>query len=156
MATSSIFDTVKIKDSKTAESFIHAIEESEKAKETVPAKKIDSRMATREDSAKLREMRMLVHNDPGKEAIPMTLQQQAWGLINELQEEGVQAVIQVMILMLPQKKKNYETDDKGDPSVSPKMRAYLKMQELRKVTAKYDVSESQRAEALNEKFGTFG
>ena len=58
MSTSSIFDTVKIKDSKTAESFIRAIEESEKAKEIVPAIKINSRIATREDSAKLREMRM--------------------------------------------------------------------------------------------------
>ena len=58
MATSSIYDTVKIKDSKTAESLILAIEESEKVKSTVPVMKNNSRMATKEDSARLRKIRM--------------------------------------------------------------------------------------------------
>lgn len=39
---------------------------------------------------------------------------------------------------------------------SPKMRAYLRMQELRKETAAYEVSDGQRAQALDEKFGTIG
>ena len=57
MATSSIYDTVKIKDSKVAESFVDAIEESERANREIPVIHIDSRMATREDSARLHEMR---------------------------------------------------------------------------------------------------
>ena len=57
MATSSIFDTVKIRDPKVGESFMNAIEESEKAKKTMPVVRLDSRMATREDSVRLYEMR---------------------------------------------------------------------------------------------------
>ena len=57
MATSSIYDTVKIRDAKVVESFMNAIEESEKAKASIPFVRCDSRMATREDSARLREMR---------------------------------------------------------------------------------------------------
>jgi len=40
--------------------------------------------------------------------------------------------------------------------VTPKMKAFLRMQELRKETSKYDISEAQRETALDEKFGTFG
>ena len=42
------------------------------------------------------------------------------------------------------------------PVNSPKMRAYLRMQELRKETVAYEVSDGQRAQALDEKFGTIG
>ena len=43
-------------------------------------------------------------------------------------------------------------DVKEDP-FNPKMKAYMRMQELRKETAKYDISEIQRDKALDEKFG---
>lgn len=36
---------------------------------------------------------------------------------------------------------------------SPKMKAYLKMQELRKETVKYDISNSERTKALDDSFG---
>ena len=43
--------------SQSCGSFINAIEESEKAKKTMPVVRLDSRMATREDSVRLYEMR---------------------------------------------------------------------------------------------------
>ena len=84
----------------------------------------------------------------------MTLQQQAYGLIDALSDDSVLVVIQVMKRMLPHETK-VDGDSLGLSEDSPKMRAYLKMQELRKETAKYDISESQREAALNEKFGEF-
>ena len=81
----------------------------------------------------------------------MTVHQRAYDLIDQLGEDDVQAVIQVMIRLLPsvkQKKKETSTD-----SVSPKMKAFLRMEQLRKETAQYDISESQRALAMDEKFG---
>ena len=81
----------------------------------------------------------------------MTVHQRAYDLIDQLGEDDVQAVIQVMIRLLPkakQGKKETSTD-----SVSPKMKAFLRMEQLRKETAQYDISESQRALAMEEKYG---
>jgi hypothetical protein len=39
--------------------------------------------------------------------------------------------------------------------ITPKMKAYLRIQELREETSGYDISESQREAALDEKYGTF-
>ena len=83
----------------------------------------------------------------------MTLQQQAYGLIDKLPDDSVQVIIQVMKRMLPYEKPLNNASSEGD--TSPKMKAYMRMQELRKETAKYDISQSQRDEALNEKFGVF-
>ena len=58
MATSSIYDTVKIKDSKVADAFINAIEESKRVESMIPAFDFNARMATREDSERLREIRL--------------------------------------------------------------------------------------------------
>ena len=85
----------------------------------------------------------------------MTLQQQAYGLIDRLPDDSVQIVIQVMRCMLPHDKQTTTVASEQGDIVSPKMKAYLRMQELRKETAKYNVSETQRDAALNEKFGTF-
>ena len=63
----------------------------------------------------------------------MTLQQEAYGLIDRLSVDSLHVVIQFMTKMLPQES---EQDD-----ASSKMAAYLKMQELRKETAKYDLSD---------------
>ena len=57
MATSSIFDTVKIKDAKGVEDFIDAVEESERLSPMIPANGVPFRMATREDTRRLHEMR---------------------------------------------------------------------------------------------------
>ena len=56
MATSSIYDKVKISDPKVAEAFVKAIEESENA----PKKSYsgqEAKMATREDTIRLHELR---------------------------------------------------------------------------------------------------
>ncbi len=83
----------------------------------------------------------------------MTLQQQAYGLIDKLPEDSVQIVIQVMRKMLPHEVNVHAADHSEEPS--SKMKAYRRMQELRKETAQYDVSEYQRSAALAEKYGTF-
>ena len=85
----------------------------------------------------------------------MTLQQQAYGLIDRLPDESVSALIQVMIRMLPHERGGTEIRENTTDALSPKMKAYLRMQELRKETAKYDISEAQRAAALDEKYGAF-
>ena len=55
----------------------------------------------------------------------MTIQQQAYGLIDRLPDDSVQVMIQVMRRMLP-----YEKEDvKDSDSESPKMKAYMRMQE---------------------------
>ncbi len=84
----------------------------------------------------------------------MTIQQQAYGLIDQLSEESVQVVIQVMRLMLPHSPKSEMVSKEND--LTPKMKAYLKMQELRKETAMYDISDAQRAMGIEEKYGNLG
>ncbi len=64
MATSSIYDTVKIRNAKVVDAFMDAIEESEQAKKTLPSVSVDSRMATKEDAEMLREMRMKQRRHP--------------------------------------------------------------------------------------------
>lgn len=76
----------------------------------------------------------------------MTLQQQAYGLIDRLSDDNLHVVIQFMTRMLPQ--------ETGQDVATSRMAAYLRMQELRKETAKYDLSDAQRGEALDEKFGS--
>ena len=80
----------------------------------------------------------------------MTLQQQAYGLIDRLSDDSVQVVIQVMERMLPQEEKAATAKD--SEVISPKMKAYLRIQELRKETSEYDISEFQREAALDEKY----
>ena len=80
----------------------------------------------------------------------MTLQQQAYGLIDRLSDESVYALIQVMMRMLPYENNDVKTAEDTAGPVSSKMRASLRMQGLRKKTAKYDISEAQRAAALDE------
>ena len=57
MATSSIFESVKITDPKVAKSFVDALESSEKAPKRAPSPRVVSHMATREDTRRLRELR---------------------------------------------------------------------------------------------------
>ena len=53
MATSSIFENVKIRDPKTAESFVVALETSEQTGTKLTGSKVRARMATRRDIARL-------------------------------------------------------------------------------------------------------
>lgn len=57
MATSSIYENIKIRDPKTAEAFIHAIEASENAPKFEYNQDYHSRMGTPEDSIRLYKLR---------------------------------------------------------------------------------------------------
>ena len=81
----------------------------------------------------------------------MTVHERAYDLIDQLDEDDVRAVIQVMIRLLPTIKA--EKEEATSDSISPKMKAFLRMEQLRKITAQYDVSEAQRAKAMEEKYG---
>lgn len=69
------------------------------------------------------------------EADTMTLQQQAYRMIDRLPDDSVQIVIQVMRRMLPVEKDAEKTPAMATDLNTPKMKAYLRMQELRKETA---------------------
>ena len=56
MATSSIYDKVNISDPKVAEAFVKAIEESESAQREKRSG-VEAKMASREDTIRLHEMR---------------------------------------------------------------------------------------------------
>ena len=83
----------------------------------------------------------------------MTAHQRAQSLLDQFSEEGVEILIPVMIRMLAYEEQSTDTPKAAEDSQSPKMKAFLRMQELRKETAQYDITESQRAAALNEKYG---
>ena len=79
----------------------------------------------------------------------MTIRQEAYRLLDGLSEDGVRAVVGVMLQMTPkQVEKEQDTD---------KMKAFKKVQELRKITAaKYEVDiEEARKEGLMEKYGRY-
>lgn len=90
------------------------------------------------------------------EVIQMTIQQQAYGLIDRLSEDSIQVVIQVMKRMLPNEAMKNEAEESAAVTDSAKMKAYLRIQELRKISSEYDISENQRAAALDAKYGSLG
>ena len=79
----------------------------------------------------------------------MTVRQEAHGLIDRMPEESVRALIPVMIKLIPFRKKKVETQT---ADISPKMQAFLDMQEMRKTSVKYDFSEAQLSAAMAEKY----
>ena len=80
----------------------------------------------------------------------MTVRQEAHGMIDRMPEESVRALIPVMAKLIPFRKKKTETQT---ADISPKMQAFLDMQEIRKTSVKYDFSEAQRSTAMAEKYG---
>lgn len=80
----------------------------------------------------------------------MTVRQEAHGLIDRMPEECIQALIPVMAKLIPFKKKQ---EQKKTVGISPKMQAFLEMQEMRKTAVKYDISFTQREAAMAEKYG---
>ena len=81
----------------------------------------------------------------------MTLQQEAYKWIDKLPDDSVSIVIEIMMRMAPADGNRKSPSKSSD--ISTKMQAYRKMQELRKQTAAYTISESERAAALDEKYG---
>lgn len=80
----------------------------------------------------------------------MTLRQQAYSLIDSLPDDSARAIIRVMRTMLPGDGRKTGTKNASSDVDSSKMKAYLRMQELRKETAKYSVSAAERDAALGE------
>ena len=81
----------------------------------------------------------------------MTVREEAYGLIDRLPEDSVRAVIQIMIRMSPDQKKKKKQSD----AVTPKMKAFQELQEMRKKGTDYVFSPDERASALDEKYGSF-
>lgn len=83
----------------------------------------------------------------------MTIQQQAHNLIDTLPDESVMIIINLMSL-LP-KKKPIIIDSE---SVSDKQIAFRKMQELRKITVKYNLGalDEERENAFLDKYSDLG
>ena len=81
----------------------------------------------------------------------MTVREEAYGLIDRLPEDSVRAVIQIMIRMAP------ERPQKETPSaeMTPKKKAFLELQKMRREGAKYNFSPDERKKALDEKYGAF-
>ena len=61
----------------------------------------------------------------------MTVRQEAHGLIDQMPEESIRALIPVMARLIPFKKKKAESPAKV---IAPKMQAFLDMQEMRKTS----------------------
>ncbi len=80
----------------------------------------------------------------------MTIRQEAHGLIDRMPEDSIRILLPVMTKLVPFKaqKPALQTAD-----ISPKMRAFLDMQEMRKASVQYDFSEAQRKIAMAEKYG---
>ena len=74
----------------------------------------------------------------------MTAWERAHGIIDTLPEDSVNAVIQFMSRLAPSKQK----------SSTPKMEAFLRLQELRK-NSPLDISMDEREKAMEEKYGNF-
>ena len=83
----------------------------------------------------------------------MTVQQQAYRLIDQLPDECVEAVISIMTNMLPQDKKK----EALGVSDTKKMAAYYEIQRLRKISAAYEITDydAAREYAVSEKYGEF-
>ena len=79
------------------------------------------------------------------------MRQEAHQLINDLPENTVFAVVQIMRIMLPS-----DTDAKRNDELSKKKKAYLRMQELRRITAEANLDfDAEREAAMTEKYGMF-
>ena len=85
----------------------------------------------------------------------MTVQQEAYQMIDRLSDDAVLALIHIMECMIPQEEKR-EAEKAAEQSAETKKRiAYLRLKELRNDMKNYSFSESDRAEGLAEKYGTY-
>ena len=85
----------------------------------------------------------------------MTVQQEAYQMIDRLSDDAVLALICIMECMMPEKERS-EAEKAGETTEETKKRkAYLRLKALRNDMKKYDFSEADRAEGLAEKYGTY-
>ena len=81
----------------------------------------------------------------------MTIREEAYQLIDHLPEDSVQAIVQIMVRMIPHAHPGAEEKS----ALSPRMQAYQTLESLRKTGAVIDFSEAEREKAMAEKFGDF-
>lgn len=86
----------------------------------------------------------------------MTVQQQAYELINSLPDEKVELIVQVMISMKPMKEEFTPSVQSRRSDKSRKMKAFQRILELREECAAYSIEDYdvERASALEEKYGS--
>lgn len=84
----------------------------------------------------------------------MTIQQEAYSLIDTLSEDKVKLIVQVMISMFPEKKSNYYSELKETPS---KMKAFHEMQKLRCRSSEYGIKDidTELHAAIEETYGKY-
>lgn len=82
----------------------------------------------------------------------MTLRQQAVQLVNQLPDEQVPNIIQYIHSLI--EKVGFERSFKSDASVSPKMKAFLELEEMVKPVSEMDYRE-ELDKARDEKYGHF-
>ena len=87
---------------------------------------------------------------PAQEQLTSRVRRRACLLIDQLPGDSVEALIQIMLRMLPQ---NREETAGMPTALTPQMQAFMEMQEMRRTTAAYDLSNQQREAAIDGKFG---
>ena len=87
----------------------------------------------------------------------MTIQQEAYGLIDTLSDDDVKAIVNIMVRMLPTR--SFADKDTNIGSVVPdrKMQAFNRLKELRKIAAEssaidFDI---ERENGVRGKYGEF-
>ena len=90
--------------------------------------------------------------DQERKDAAMTVRQEAHGLIDQMPEESVRALLPVMVKLIPFQIREKQTDK---AVLSSKMQAFLNMQEMRKESAQYGFSLKERDGAIAEKYGEF-
>lgn len=84
----------------------------------------------------------------------MTIQQEAYSLIDTLSEDKVKLIVQVMISMLPERKTNYYP---SQTEAASKMMAFNEMQKLRCKSSEYGIKDidTELHTAIEEKYGKY-
>ena len=93
-----------------------------------------------------------------KGVINLTIQQQAYNLIDILPDDSVRVIIEIMNRMPKLEKTNTVSNQmKTDYVKTRKMVAFEKMQELRKEMIRYNLEDfdAEREKAMQEKYGVF-
>lgn len=81
----------------------------------------------------------------------MTAREQAHSLIESLPDDSVRAVVEIMIRMQSRRKDSLS----GTAKLTPKMKAFLELERLRKEGAQYCFSPDDRTAVLDVKYGAF-
>ena len=87
----------------------------------------------------------------------MTIQQEAYSLIDTLSDDDVKAIVNIMIRMLPTRSFADEATNSGSVVPDRKMQAFNRLKELRKIAAESSVIDFdiERENGVRGKYGEF-